>query len=514
MALTTGSKLIAFCALNLVFAATVIVGAAMNGGDTSKLAYVALMFAICTSPLPFIRSLNGPVAILTVATTLYFAEFALLDTVRMFSSSSSLVHSSELLDLAEVIILAGVVCKIGGFAALFWLWPSRVRTTPAKDWPREWLVPIGLLLWIAGNTATIAQSLFIIPDNTDASTIAGFAKLGTWGTTGLLLVANYAGPLGVMILAYWWSVTTQRSATALIIFVIVAQFIVGWIVDTKEIAVAAPLIIFLTRLITQGRLPVKWLVCGLLGVALVFPVLTAKRLIVTEALHLTRLEAVPRSFEILWRAISERDVVAKGIKYDQASQNFIERFTDKGAIGIFAAHMGVDHPYRMGDTLDQLLYTFAPRVFWAEKPGGNSSQLFNREFHLSEDPDTHISPSHLGELYWNFGMPGVVVGMTLLGLLLAYVTVAFDPSQGASITRVLVIMVTIYDVVVRGGGQLELEYVVWIRTMLLIGVLHFALARAPRSTGAVDPKIATNRLPTAGHDLTERAAIRYPNLLR
>jgi len=50
--------------------------------------------------------------------------------------------------------------------------------------------------------------------------------------------------------------------------------------------------------------------------------------------------------------------------------------------------------------------------------------------------------------------------------------------------------------------------------MLLIGVLHFALARAPRSTGAVDPKIATNRLPTAGHDLTERAAIRYPNLLR
>jgi hypothetical protein len=379
-----------------------------------------------------------------------------------------------------------------------------------KDWPRQLLIPAGMLLWAAGCAATMYQSLVLVVDNTDAATTAGFTKLGVWGTSGLLLIGNYAGPLGIIILAYWWTVWSRRAGSALILFVIFAQFIVGFLVDQKETALNAAVVVLLTRFVIQGKVPVRWLACSVICIAMVFPVLTAKRIVMTEGLHLTRAQAISHTFEILQRAISERNVAREGKKYEQSSQTFLERFTDKGAVELFAAHVGVDQPYKMGSTLEQALYIFAPRVFWSEKPGGNSAQTFNRDFHLSEDPDTHISPTHLGELYWNFGLFGVVFGMALLGALLGYAASRFNSSEGTSVTRVLAIMVTLYEIVVRGGGQIEIEYVVWIRTLVLIGILHLLLSR-PSGTRSTNQFASLHPL-KAGSPAP--ALVRFPHLMR
>ena len=266
------------------------------------------------------------------------------------------------------------------------------------------------------------------------------------------------------------------------ITIICVQFVVGWVIDQKEAALSAPLVILLTRFVTTGRVPMRWLVCAAVGMALVFPVMTAKRIIMTEGLGLNRVEALSRTGEILRRAIAERDVAQTGKKYGQKTQTFLQRATDKGAVERFAAHVGVDHPYRMGSTLEPMLYAFIPRLLWSDKPGESSAQLFNREFRLSEDRDTYISPTHIGELYWNFGMVGVITGMTMIGLLLGAVCGRFDQSRQSSITGVLVLIVTLYELVVRRGGQIEVEYVVWIRTLVLIWLLHWLLAKRSQPT--------------------------------
>jgi hypothetical protein len=486
-----------------------VLGAMVGGGSLAKLPYVMLMFAICSSPIPFIGRLNGPFAIFGVASATYFLNFAMLDAVSMLSPPKPSYASDGLLDGGEVVLLMGALMQTIGFhvAVRFFDAPG-ARALP-KDWPRALLVPLGLFLWSSGCAADIYQNLVVHVDATDASVKAGFSKLGSWGIAGLMLV-NYAGPLGIVILAYWWAVSGKRWSSALMLGIIVVQFAVGWIVDTKEVAVNAPIVMLLTRFIVVGKVPVRWLTCSVIGILLIFPVLTAKRAITTEALRLTNVQALPRTGEILLRAIAERNAAREG-KYSDKTQTFLERMTNKASVELFVQRVGVDQPYKMGSTLLGMLYVFVPRVVFSDKPGGNSAQTFNRDFHLSEDPDTYISPSHIGELYWNFGYPGVIVGMTLTGMILGFVCGRFDPSGRTSMTRVLIIMVTLYELVARIGGQIELEYVLWLRTLLLIGILHLILSRTVPQQAAVSIFRAT---PPPGPRRVPDALMRFPHLMR
>ena len=460
-----------------MFCAILIVGALAGGGSFTHLPYVLLMFAVCASPIPFIRRFNDCYAMLAVMGGVYFMSFAMVDAVSMLSPSAREPADGGLITAGEGVLLLGTLVQIACFHAGARMFGAGRNPADSRDWPRSLLLPVGLVIWIMGCAGTLYLSLVVQPENSNASVQAGFSRLGVWNTTGLIFIQNYAGPLGIVILAYWWSRWAPRGGSALMIFIICVQFVVGWVVDQKETALTPTLIMLLTRFVTTARIPMRWVICAALGMALVFPVLTAKRVIMTEGLGLNRAQALSRTGEILWRAIAERDVAQKGRKYEQKTQTFLQRANDKGAVEIFAARVGVDHPYRMGSTLEPMLYMFIPRIVWSGKPGESSAQAFNREFRISEDRDTYISPTHIGELYWNFGMAGVIVGMTLIGLLLGGVCGRFDQSRQTSITGVLVLIVTLYELVVRRGGQIEVEYVVWLRTMALIWLLHLLLAK-------------------------------------
>jgi hypothetical protein len=496
-----------YSALNLTVCVILVVGAAVCGGSLTELPYVMLLFAVCSSAIPFITEWNGAFAMLGVVGAVYFLGFGMADALGMLSPLAAPRSDGALMDGGEALLLTGTLVQMLGFHLGVRLTTQGRTFAAPRDWPRAMFLPLGLILWGSGAAADLYQSLVVETDKTSAAVAAGFAKLGIWNTSGLILIENYAGPLGIMILAYWWTRWQRRGSGTLMVAVIVIQFAVGWLVDQKETALNAPAVMLLTRFVMTGRVPTRWFVCTVLGMVLVFPVLTAKRIIMTEGLGLTRAQAVAHTWEILVRAVEERESARQGNKYEQKSQSFLERVTDKAAVEVFVAHVGVDHPYRLGSTLDAMLYAFVPRVVWSDKPGDNSAVTFNREFHFSADPDTHISPTHLGELYWNFGLPGVIGGMMLIGALLGFLCARFDPSKRTSITGVLVIIVTFYELVGRRGGQIEIEYVVWARTMLLIGLLHLMFSRR-QGTDVAASGAVRSPLPSAPPRLA-----RFPNLL-
>ncbi len=495
-------------ALNLAVLLALVVGAVVGGGSLSELPYVMLMFAICSSSIPFIHRLNGPFAMLTVIGAVYFLGFVMSDALGMFTAPKAPRPGDAIFDAGEVILIVGVLVQVIGFHIGVRITRTSSDARLVKDWPAALLLPSGLLLWGLGAAATLYQSLVVQSDNTSAAVTSGFAKLGLWNTSGLILVENYAGPLGIVILAYWWTKFARRGGGTLMLAIVFAQFAVGWIVDQKETSLNAPVMMLMTRFVVDGRVPMRWLVCSVLGIVLVFPVLTAKRVIMTEGLGLTRAQALAHTGEILMRAIAERQSARDSNKYEEKTQTFLERATDKGAVEVFAQHSGIDHPYRMGSTFEPVLYTFIPRVFWSEKPGDNSAVTFNREFHLSADPDTHMSPTHIGELYWNFGLPGVVVGMTMIGMFLGFICARFDPSAQSSMTGTLILIVTFYELVARRGGQIEIEYVVWMRTLLLIGLMHLCFAKAPARPTRQPVK---SRSPVPG--ASDGQPTRFPNLI-
>lgn len=95
-------------------------------------------------------------------------------------------------------------------------------------------------------------------------------------------------------------------------------------------------------------------------------------------------------------------------------QRLIGEFTqfDWFAIILYLVPMAV--PYHNGSTFLQFFYMFIPRAFWAEKPlpiAYTVNQMFTQSPNPSGTPFTI-----LGELYLNFGILGIILGMILFGL--------------------------------------------------------------------------------------------------
>jgi hypothetical protein len=91
--------------------------------------------------------------------------------------------------------------------------------------------------------------------------------------------------------------------------------------------------------------------------------------------------------------------------------------------------------------------------------------------------DTFISPSHLGELYWNFGWPGLMVGMTFIGMLLGWIGAASSLAERLSATRLLILLATVGTLCLQFEASVAVTYIVWIRSLAAIGFLHLLFNR-------------------------------------
>jgi hypothetical protein len=75
-------------------------------------------------------------------------------------------------------------------------------------------------------------------------------------------------------------------------------------------------------------------------------------------------------------------------------------------------------PYWGGETYAFLFASAVPRFLWPEKPEAGFGNEFGRRYQLlhSRNLDTTINVPWLTEFYINFGAPGVLVGMALVGV--------------------------------------------------------------------------------------------------
>jgi hypothetical protein len=105
---------------------------------------------------------------------------------------------------------------------------------------------------------------------------------------------------------------------------------------------------------------------------------------------------------------------------EEPVNTFLERQFDPTPVGFL--HREVERTgLRYGDTMDYLLYAFIPRVLWADKPSvtrGGWFTLYLGQARKESDITTSTGQTAIGELYWNFGLPGVIAGMGFLGVLI------------------------------------------------------------------------------------------------
>lgn len=88
-------------------------------------------------------------------------------------------------------------------------------------------------------------------------------------------------------------------------------------------------------------------------------------------------------------------------------------------------------PYWNGESYLPLLTSFIPRFIWADKPSEKTGNEFGRRYEYLDkiDNSTSFNLPWIVEMYANFGVIGVILGMSLVGVLLAFLEQKFNRSN-------------------------------------------------------------------------------------
>jgi hypothetical protein len=79
-------------------------------------------------------------------------------------------------------------------------------------------------------------------------------------------------------------------------------------------------------------------------------------------------------------------------------------------------------PYKYGKDMLAFIYSFIPRAIWPGKPIISPAAKYG----MILDTITSVTPFPLGDMYWNFGIIGIILGMGFWGLFLGVCMSLFD----------------------------------------------------------------------------------------
>lgn len=507
---------------NVVVLLASVAGAAIHDIPFGVVIYACLLFCVCSAPLLFMKCLNDRYALLGLFMSQYFLFFGALDLQNLLLGSDVVSIHTDFLSAAEVAILVGAAAILVFYQFGVVLGDPAERQTPVKEWPVRTLLVVGTTVWLLGTTAMIYFQLFVIPTKTGYAANKGLASLGPM-LTFIVMLGHMMQPLGILILAYGYSKSRHFFWYALVLFIVLAQVVVGFIEDIKLQAMMGAVLVIMVRTLTTNRLPTGWLVGTAVVLLITFPYFQAYRSEVTGARGLDREQAFNQIDKVIDIVLASQEKDKESSEDHHRSQTFVERASSKSNLEILFDHVGKDVPFLNGRSLIAIPMAFVPRLLVPDKEDISVGMLFAKQI-LKADGDVYISISHLGELYWNFGWAGVIFGMSVLGLVLGYIGTKFNLEREVTLTRVLVLLVTAQPLCLGFGGTMPVSYLVWMRSIAAVGLMHLIFARA--APAAVRPKVANSSgepaLPTAAprsFGLASSLALpaptpRFPNLLR
>ncbi|HEV2703524.1 MAG TPA: hypothetical protein VGV09_18000 [Steroidobacteraceae bacterium] len=496
------NRILLFAACNILLDLAVAIRGPANGSALGRMLYVGALFALCSAPLTLLKSFNGRHILLMIFMCFYFMDFGGLDLQSILTGLPPPQVRGSLLTPAEVAVLACGVLLFAGYLVAARGWGEMRTAAAAAEWSAASMFVVGVILWTTGTLVMVYMGVFVTPDASKLTVAQGLTSLGPLATFAVML-GRLMQPLGLLIVAYGFSRFGGVAWTALIIAVIIVQAAAGFLTDTKQTAMMGILMVVVTRLLVRNRLPVAWLIVALVSVALAFPVFQANRQESTGELGMNRLQAFNNLGKVVALALASRDKV-QNLRADERPPTFVERTFLKPPFEQVIAHVGDDVPYLHGASLVDLPLAFVPRLILSDKPTLNIAQLYTHQIARS-DEDTYISISHMGDLYWNFGWTGMLAGMLATGVILGLVGAGSSLEQGPSLTRVMVLLVTVQTLCIGFEGEVSTSYVVWMRSLAAIGLLHLMFARRPSTAVALRPA-ATPSVPVG-------LPVRFPNIM-
>jgi hypothetical protein len=171
--------------------------------------------------------------------------------------------------------------------------------------------------------------------------------------------------------------------------------------------------------------------------------------------------------------------IASAWDYDEYRQQSVgtakRRMAMINSVAVVIRDVGRWVPYARGGTLFTPAVTFfIPRLLWPDKPYFTMGRTFAETFRVVAimDRDTRVAVTVPGELYWNFDLPGILIGMALWGVALRFLYRRYGEGLTLDPVRRAIHIVLMIQFVHFGGG-LAAQAVSVLRIMLVLEIYRW-----------------------------------------
>lgn len=480
--------------VNAIFCSIVAIGVSTSTPLVVHPLYLVLLFALCTTPILNCQKLNDEYGLLVLFSAMYFHFFGTLDLVNLFTPHLDSTSIEGLIDKTEIFILLGglvfhityrILCK-----------SSTKNRIDSNDLDEANLLKFGIPLWVITSSLDWNFKINIIPDYTSWGIDEALANSGII-MTSIYMTSFMLGPLSEMILFYVYIKYKHRYMLAFSLVIVLYHLILGFIADSKIETVTGMAILMMAIYFYEGTLPRRWMIFTLIFLATAYPTLMANRALRGTGV-VSRQEVSQKFIESIKLAFVESKQSDAG---EKRTENWYERTSLKGSVTTIVTRTGKDAPYQRGMTfIAPVLSAYIPRIIWPSKPTIEVGRLMNKEFQIAPRQEwVYISPSHLGELYWNFGFLGALFGMGLMGAFYGAIGKRIDMSRNATITKFMLAAASIKYLILGFESSIAVMYVVWMRTALAIWVFRIIMIRRSSTKATKNNSIEISRIENISH---------------
>jgi hypothetical protein len=305
----------------------------------------------------------------------------------------------------------------------------------------------------------------------------------TW-LGGIIGVASHASIAALCALALSQDVASRNPRRFWLVLVggTLVEFVLGLLFNSKGEAMLALLPIAWLALRSRNRMrnfAAIVAVATILYGGVVFPVNSYLR---TEGLVDTKT-----------RSVSGDELVSAGeitreVDWTSSADAFFQRIFAPTPVGYLVSQVRM-FGFRHGETMDYMAYAFVPRPLWPDKPVVTRGQWFDAYVNgvAVNEQGNSLGQTNAGELYWNFGIPGVVAGMFVMGLLLGWLWRMAGTSPLVDPLRMLLYVGLMLTAAANMEGEFGSVFVGFVYRVILFSLLFrlgSMVVRKRLSTGA------------------------------
>jgi hypothetical protein len=365
--------------------------------------------------------------------------------------------------VSDVVVVLGALMFLGGYFFLNSLKGRRNSRFLDHEWNFGTILGVGFVTWVLGFAVMTVYDMTVSPMYIPTHILG--LPLGVASNLRLL------SPLGALMLIYL-AVRKYRPSLvwALLIVMISAEFVSGFIYNSKEISFRIIVLLFMSLYYLNGTISKKFLIAMLLVAVPYLLFFNAYRLNMMEQNYRNPVDALAHFGDNV-KAVKRQTEDETGVAASSL-QSLVQRIDGKVYVDIIVAGTTSGRvQYLEGESIAWFFYSFIPRSMWREKPDISIGQVFNLRFNLSESRFTFVPTTQLGELYWNFGMTGIVLGMLLIGVVFGWVSAVAMGGSGVTLPRYLVLLTCTYFLAVRFEGNVATQYSTFIRVVIFIWLI-------------------------------------------